>query len=168
MAYPPTLVLGLGNPIMGDDGVGIAALEALSRTYIPPSHVTLADGGTWGMQLLPMIEDHRRVLFLDAVSSGRPPGSLIRIEGMDIPKRLGQGKLSPHQVDLHDILGVLAFKGALPVEMVALGIEPESVAMWCGLSPVVKDALPDLVAAALEQLDRWQGVGRESAAACRA
>ena len=130
MTYLPTLVLGLGNPIMGDDGVGVAALEALSRTYEAPPNVTLADGGTWGMQLLPMLEDHSRVLFLDAVSAGFPPGSLIRIEGMDIPRRLSQGKLSPHQVDLHDILGVLAFKNALPGEMVALGIEPESVTMW--------------------------------------
>ena len=149
------LVLGLGNPVMGDDGVGLEALECLRAGYLVPSCVELADGGTWGMRLLPMLQDHGRVLFLDAIDAGRPPGTLVRLDGDAIPRGLGIGKLSPHQVDLQDVLAAAALLGRVPSQMVALGLQPERVEMRVGLSPAVEAQLDTLVAAAVECLATW-------------
>jgi len=149
------LVLGLGNPIMADDGVGLAALERLRARFVVPTGVELADGGTWGMRLLPMIEDHDRVLFLDAIDHGDPAGTLIRLEGDAIPRGIGMGKLSPHQVDLQDVLAAAALRGRLPREMVALGLQPELIEMRVGLTPVVEAGLDKLVLAAVECLAAW-------------
>lgn len=151
----PILVLGLGNPLMADDGVGIAALERLRAEYLVPRGVELADGGTWGMRLLPMLQDHSRVLFLDAIRTGRSPGTLVRLDGDAIPRGVGVGKLSPHQVDLQDVLAAASLLGRVPSQMVALGVEPERVEMWVGLSPPVEAQLDALVAAAVECLAAW-------------
>ena len=72
-----TLVIGLGNPIMADDGVGLAALDRLRESWSLPPSVRLVDGGTWGMNLLPLIEDAAEVLLLDAIDRGGPPGALV-------------------------------------------------------------------------------------------
>jgi hydrogenase maturation protease len=149
------LVLGLGNPVMTDDGVGLAALERLRASYDLAPWVELADGGTWGMRLLPMIEDHDSVLFLDAISTGAAPGTLVRLEGDGIPRGLGTGKISPHQVDLQDVLAAASLRGRLPRRMVALGLQPERVEMGVGLTPVVEAALEALVAAAVDCLEGW-------------
>jgi hydrogenase maturation protease len=155
MTSDAILVLGLGNPVMADDGVGIAALERLRAGYLLPREVQLADGGTWGMRLLPMLQDHSRVLFLDAIDAGKPPGTLVRLDGDAIPRGIGVGKLSPHQVDLQDVLAAAALLGRAPSQMVALGIQPERVEMWVGLSPVVEVEVDTLVAAAVECLAAW-------------
>jgi len=149
------LVLGLGNPVMADDGAGLEALERLRAGFQVPAHVELADGGTWGMRLLPLLEDHPRVLFLDAISAGREPGSLVRLEGEAIPRMLGVGKLSPHQVDLQDVLAAAALRGRLPRDMVALGIQPAVVEMGVGLTPAVAAAVDPLVERAREVLAAW-------------
>ncbi|MCL4865475.1 MAG: HyaD/HybD family hydrogenase maturation endopeptidase [Gemmatimonadales bacterium] len=151
----PILVLGLGNPVMGDDGVGLAALEQLRAGFLLPKDVELADGGTWGMRLLPMLQDHDRVLFLDAIAAGKPPGTLVRLDGDAIPRGIGVGKLSPHQVDLQDVLAAATLLGRVPSQMVALGLQPERVEMRVGLSPAVEAQVDSLVAAAVECLAAW-------------
>jgi len=151
----PILVLGLGNPVMADDGVGLAALERLRAGFLLSREVELADGGTWGMRLLPMLQDYSRVLFLDAIQAGKPPGTLIRLDGEAIPRGLGLGKLSPHQVDLQDVLAAATLLGRVPREMVALGLQPERVEMRVGLSPAVEAQIDSLVAAAVECLAAW-------------
>lgn len=149
------LVLGLGNPVMADDGVGLAALERLRAGFQLAPGVELVDGGTWGMRLLPMIEDAERVLFLDAIAGGGPPGSLVRLDGAAIPRMLGVGKLSPHQLDLQDVLAAATLRGRVPREMVALGVQPAVVEMRVGLTPAVEAAVDPLVAKALEVLAAW-------------
>jgi hydrogenase maturation protease len=76
-----TVVLGLGNMLMADDGVGLAALARLRDEWCLPPHVELVDGGTWGMNLLHVVEGADRLLIFDAISQGGTPGSLIRLEG---------------------------------------------------------------------------------------
>lgn len=154
-AHDRVLVLGLGNPVMADDGAGLAALARLQERWDTGSAVEYADGGTWGMRLLPLIQDHDRVLFLDAIHHGAVPGSPIRLEGDAIPRRLGTGKLSPHQVDLQDLLAAAALTGRLPGAMIALGVQPERIEMRVGLSPAVEAALDALVAEAVACLEAW-------------
>jgi hydrogenase maturation protease len=139
---------------MGDDGVGVAAAELLRRAVGQVEGVTFLDGGTWGMQLLPEIEDASRLLVLDAVHDGREPGTLVRLEKHEFPRLLYQ-KVSPHQIDLREVFAVAELRGTFPAEAVALGLEPEVVELRDGFSTPVKRALPRLVAAAVEQLRAW-------------
>lgn len=148
-----TVVIGLGNPLMGDDGFGLAALARL-REWTLPDDVVLEDGGTWGLNLLPIVESTGRVLFLDAVRVGAAPGTDVMLVGDAIPRRLST-KLSPHQVDLREVLALAAWRGALPDEVVAIGVEPAYVDLGDTLSPVVAARLDEVVAMAVAQLRRW-------------
>lgn len=148
-----TVVIGLGNPLMGDDGLGLAALERLRASGVPAG-VELVDGGTWGLTLLPVIEAAARVLFLDAIDARAEPGTLHRLERAEIPRYFAT-RLSPHQVDLQDVLALAELRGTLPAETVAIGLQPARVEMSCELSDAVHARLDDLVAAALDRLAAW-------------
>lgn len=148
------LVIGLGNPLMGDDGIGLAALDRLRETWSVPPTVELLDGGTWGMSLMPTIERASQVLFLDAVRGGRAPGALAELEGRELPRMLGL-KLSPHQIDLREVLALLELRGTTPRTLACLGLEPASVELRTGLSPRVAARLDGLVEAAASRLREW-------------
>jgi hydrogenase maturation protease len=152
--HPRTVVLGLGNLLMADDGVGLIALARLEEEWFVPRDVELVDGGTWGMNLLPVIESAGRVILLDAIDLGDPPGTLIRLEGDEIPRFLGL-KLSPHQIDLREVLALSELRGTLPNELIALGIQPARVEMSTTLSPVVEARLDQLVHMTAETLMNW-------------
>ncbi len=148
-----TLVIGLGSPLMGDDGVGLVALERLREAGVP-GDVTLADGGTWGLNLLPLVEGAARLLVLDAVRAGRPPGTVVRLEGEQVPRFL-MTKLSPHQIDLREVLALAEFRGTTPEEVVVIGLEPERVEMHAGLTAEVAAGVEAVVEDALRQLEAW-------------
>jgi hydrogenase maturation protease len=149
-----TVVLGVGSPLMGDDGVGVAAVELLRRALGPMAGVALLDGGTWGMQLLPEIEEAGRLLVLDAIYDGQVPGTVVRLEKHELPRLLYQ-KVSPHQIDLREVFAVAELRGTFPAEAVALGVEPEVVELQEGFSPSVDRAMPVLLEAAADQLRAW-------------
>ena len=149
-----TLVIGLGNPLMGDDGVGLELLAYLQSHWTFQPEVIFVDGGTWGMNLLPVIEDAGRVLFLDAVKTGKPAGTAVRLEHGQLPRWLGF-KLSPHQIDLKEVLALAELRGTLPREAVVVGIQPQQVEMELGLSAVVADSIPAAAELALLTLERW-------------
>ena len=149
----PVVVIGLGNPLMGDDGLGIAALERLRTRYVLPAGIELVDGGTWGLNLLPVIEDSDGVILIDAINTGAPPGTPIRLEHASLPRYLAT-KISPHQVDLRDVLGLAELRGTLPSDTVAIGLQPQSMELGDPLSPELAEKLDMVVAAVLEDLAR--------------
>jgi hydrogenase maturation protease len=149
----PVVVIGLGNPLMGDDGVGIAALERLRARFVLPAGIELVDGGTWGLNLLPVIEDADGVILIDAIDTGAPPGTLVRLEHASLPRYLAT-KISPHQVDLRDVLGLAELRGTLPSDTVAIGVQPQNIELGDPLSPMVARKLDMIVAAVLEDLAR--------------
>lgn len=149
-----TLVVGLGNPIMADDGLGLAALERLREGWEVPAEVTLVDGGTWGMKLLPLIEEAEALVLLDAVRATRSPGTFIRLERDELPRYFSH-KISPHQIDLREVLAVAELRGRLPARIVVIGVEPEVVEMRHGLSPSVEARVDDVVGAAVDRLLVW-------------
>ena len=114
-------VIGLGNPLMGDDGLGLRARERLISSWSLSPGVELVDGGTWGMNLLPIIEDASSLLFIDAVDNGMPAGTPIVLSGDEIPRALAH-KISPHQVDLSEVLAVhhVVPKEAIPARVAEL------------------------------------------------
>jgi len=149
-----TVVIGVGNPLMGDDGLGLAVLAVLQTEWRFDPPVTLLDGGTWGMNLLPQMEDATRLLLLDAIKAGRAPGTPVELVDDAIP-RLFATKLSPHEIDLREVLALAELRGTLPAHVVALGAEPERVELGTELRPVVAAAVPHLVERAVAQLVRW-------------
>ncbi len=149
-----TVVLGVGSPVMGDDGLGVGVVEMLRNRWADDPALAFLDGGTWGMQVLPFIESARRLVVLDVIRTGRDPGTVVRLEGDEFPRHLHQ-KLSPHQIDLGEVFALAELRGTFPTEAVALGIEPHRVELHDGLSPVVLASIPTLIEAVRAQLAAW-------------
>jgi hydrogenase maturation protease len=147
-----TLIIGLGNPLMGDDGAGVLALERLREEWELPAEVELVDGGTWGMNLLPLVESVRHLILVDAIRSGAPAGTLTVLERRDLPRYFSL-KLSPHQIDLREVLALAELRGLLPENLVAVGIEPERVEMEMRLSPRVAAGLSKMIDLVVERLE---------------
>ena len=147
------VVIGLGNPLMGDDGLGLAALDELRSGYALGADVELVDGGTWGMNLLPVIEDADELILIDAIDIGQTPGSLVRLEHDRLPRYLAT-KISPHQIDLRDVLALAELRGTLPADTVALGLQPESVELRNCLSDTLRCRIATLAAAVVAELSR--------------
>ena len=96
------------------------------------------------MNLLPLIEEAERVVFLDAIDAGRPAGSLVLLEREELP-RLFAHKLSAHQIDLREVLAVAELRGTLPPDLVAIGLQPGRLEMSSGLSPELEGRLDELL-----------------------
>lgn len=163
---PNTVVIGVGSPLMGDDGLGLAALARLREGWRFRPYVELIDGGTWGMNLLHFIEGAKRVLIIDAIDVGAEPGSPVVLERDALPRFLST-KLSPHQIDLREVLALAEFRGKLPADTVAIGLQPERVEMSSELSATLEAHLDELVQAVVDRLAVWghaarrRGRGRE-------
>ncbi len=151
-----TVVIGVGSPVMGDDGLGLHVLQRLQAEWVFTPAVRLLDGGTWGITLLPDIEDAARLMFLDAINTQRhPPGTVLLLERDAIPLVTDHNKLSPHQVDLREVLAVADFRGTLPAETCAVGVVPEVVDIATELSPVVHAGVDACIARVVERLTSW-------------
>jgi hydrogenase maturation protease len=150
-AAATTLVLGLGNVLCGDDGLGVVALERLRRRFDVPSEVSLVDGGTLGLALLPTIEAARSVWILDAVDADAPPGTLVALEGESVEPALRE-RLSPHQIGVADLLDALHWRDTWPARVRVLGLVPEGIQLGIGLSAPVAAQLDRLVEATCQEL----------------
>lgn len=168
----PVTVIGIGNPIMTDDAVGLAILRRLqggsseelawvpvpSLTPVPEepadADVVFIDGGTSGMELLPLIQDAKDLLILDALAGPGQPGDVVTLIGDQIP-RLLNSKLSPHQVGLLDLLSAARLLGREPERVGVVGIVVGNTDLHVGMSPEVLAAIPEAVAAAQAQIDSW-------------
>jgi hydrogenase maturation protease len=153
------VVLGLGNTLQRDDGLGVHALRVLeTQLGLPvPDHkgaIELLDGGTLGLNLLPIVEDASHLLILDAVDANQPPGIVIELDREQIPLYTGI-KLSEHQVTFQEVLGLADFRGKLPEHLHLLGIQPAEVDIGIDLSPMIAAALPQLVERAITLLVTW-------------
>lgn len=157
------LVLGLGNVLLRDEGIGVWVADALRRQYEFPETVTVLDGGTLGLDLLPQLDGVEHLLLIDAVRLGRAPGETVRLEGDEVPAAL-EVKLSPHQMGVQDLLAAARLTGREPPHVVLWGIEPGSFEPGTGFSPKVQEALPRLQAEVLEELCSWgiRGQARET------
>jgi hydrogenase maturation protease len=138
------LVLGLGNVLCGDDGVGVLAAQAIARGYKIPERVRVLDGGTLGLSLLPYFETAKEAILVDAVRTGEPPGTPVRLEGDDV-LAIARQRLSVHQIGVADLLDAARLRGAYPERVVLLGVVPESIDLGLELTPAVAAELPRLV-----------------------
>ncbi len=151
---PRTLVLGLGNVLLRDEGLGVRVADALRRRFAFPPDVAVLDGGTLGLDLLPQLDGVERLLLVDAVTRGGAPGEIVRLEGDAVPGALDI-KVSPHQVGVADLLAAARLLGTAPRHVVLWGMEPARLEPGTGFSPSVRQALPRLEAAVLGELRGW-------------
>ena len=149
-----TLVLGLGNILLSDEGVGVRAAEYLLAGYDFPEEVQVLDGGTLGLDLLPFVEDANRLLVLDALEIDAEPGTIARLEGDEVPAYLGV-KVSPHQIGLADLLVAARLRGSVPQTLVLWGVQPGLIAVGLELSPPVAAQVKVLAERALAELKQW-------------
>jgi hydrogenase maturation protease len=149
-----TLVLGLGNILLRDEGIGVWVAESLSREFDFPPEVTMLEGGTLGLDLLPRLDGVERLLLVDAVKLGREPGEIVRLDGDAVSAALDV-KISPHQVGVQDLLAAARLMGREPSRVVLWGMEPERLDPGTGFSPRVAEALPHLREGVLDELRLW-------------
>jgi hydrogenase maturation protease len=148
------LVLGVGNLLLSDDGVGIHTIQRLQEVAQLPEEVQVLDGGTMGLDLLYYLEGVSHLLIVDAMETGGPPGTLTRIAGEQVPAYLSL-KISPHEIGLPDMLLAAKLRDLYPEEVVVWGVQPETIEVGLDLSPPVAAQVDVLVEKILEQLRQW-------------
>jgi hydrogenase maturation protease len=148
------VVIGFGNVILSDDGLGVHAVRRLRERGAFGEEVELIEGGTAGLLLLPHLADAQRAILVDAIDVGAAPGTLIRLDGRDWMKAFSI-RMTPHEVALEDLLAAAQLSAAWPQELVLLGVQPASIAIGAEPSPPVAAAIDSLVDAIISELDRW-------------
>lgn len=151
---PRVLLLGVGNLLLQDEGLGLRALERLAERYCLPPEIQALDGGTLGLDLLPYLEGVTHLLVVDAVQTGQAPGTLVRLEGNEVPVALSM-KVSMHQVGLQELLAASHLLGSTPPHIVLWGIEPAGFEVSLELSETVTAKLEALVEAVAGELRSW-------------
>lgn len=149
------LVMGLGNLVMSDDGLGGRVISELEKRFQPNPQVKLIDGGTLGLDLLPRLEGIDQLLIIDAVQMGAPPGTIFRLEGDEVPRAFAN-KLSVHQMGLQDLLAVAELQGHLPQQLVVIGAQAATIEMSMDFSPAMTAAFEAVIAAVLDELVSWR------------
>ena len=147
------LVLGVGNTLCMDDGLGPSVVNLLREHVEFDERVVVIDGGTLGLSLLPLLQDSDRLILVDAIAATGPPGTLVRLVGDDVlpAARL---RLSPHQVGIGDLLDAARLLDDLPHEIVLLGLVPESIDLGTEPTPRVAANIPILIDAVIEEVER--------------
>lgn len=144
-------ILGVGNILYSDDGVGIRVIEKLQQEYTFPENVRLVDGGVLGMNLLGVIADCDRLIVVDTVLNHGAPGDLHRLEHHEIPSRI-LAKNSLHQVDLIEALTMCQALDHVPKTTI-IGIEPQDLnTLSINLTPLIKSRVGALVKAVLDEV----------------
>jgi hydrogenase maturation protease len=147
------LVLGLGNLVRSDDGVGVhAALQLMSDPRLP-SEVEVIDGGTQGLNLLPAITEATHVAAIDAVNAGVAPGTILRYEISELDTL--PGSPSVHQIGFADLLEALRWLDKSIQNFVLIGVQPEETEWGAKLSTTVEAALPKLIDTVISELEHW-------------
>ncbi len=146
----PVLILGLGNPLQGDDGVGCRVAQELEGRTLPDD-VEVMDGGTPGVGLLNLFQGRLRVIIVDAAEMGLAAGSVVRFRPKDVTLTGSAQRFSLHRSGVADALALASeLKLALP-EIVVFGVQPERVDWNDSLSPQVQAAVPQMIEAVLNE-----------------
>jgi hydrogenase maturation protease len=157
MPAPATyVVLGLGNILHSDDGIGPQAIERLRSDARVPEDVALIEGGTLGLELLTYIWDCSYLLVLDAVDVGQLPGTLVRMSSEELQTLPGKG--SVHQLGVADLLVALRVLAQRQPTVVLLGVQPATTDWGTELSPAVEAVMGSLIDAAVVELTSVEAI----------
>lgn len=146
----PVLLLGVGNILLSDEGVGVHVIKKMQN--LPPMEgVEIVDGGTSGADLLDIISDRQKVIIIDAMTSGEKPGTVLKFSG-DSLVRDKNPSMSLHDVGIFDTLHMAKMIGSAPREVVVFGIEPASLDFAMELSSTLQKIVPSLIEAVLQEI----------------
>lgn len=145
------LVLGIGNALLTDEGVGVRAVRELERRYSFSPDVEIMDGGTSGIELLRYINNRDHLIIIDAMKCDQPPGTIVRVEGDDVPA-IFRTRISPHQLGLSDLLAAALLTDEMPENLLLFGVEPESIDTGLELTETVEASLGKLLDAVTTEL----------------
>lgn len=162
-----TLILGIGNNLLTDEGAGIHALNLLQTTYPDFPNITFIDGGTLSFTLAVYIEECANLIVLDAAELKSPPGTVKTMVGSDMDAFLGAARRSPHEVGLLDLFDIARLTESLPRRRALIGIQPQKIEWGMQPSSPVKRALPVAVNEAVLLLEKWYGVERQLTGLCK-
>ncbi len=153
-----TLILGIGNTLLADEGLGIHLLDYLIKQFPDLPGVTYLDGGTLSFTLAPLIEDCNNLIVLDAAQLQRDPGSVVLLTGADMDEFIGHGKRSVHEVGLVDLMSIARIQDRLPENRALLGIQPKQLGWGESPSDVVSRAIPEAAKQVIDLLSQWHVV----------
>ena len=147
-----TVILGVGNMLLSDEGVGVHIAQKLLQAEMPEG-VAVVEGGTDGFRLLNIITEADRLIIIDAVKGGLEPGSIYRFDINDVKNVQPGFKTSVHQIGILEVIDLAGLIGKEPTTTV-IGIEPKSLAMGMDLSPEVKKKIPKVIELVFEELHK--------------
>jgi hydrogenase maturation protease len=145
-----TVVLGIGNILLSDEGVGVHIANELARMALPPE-VSVVEGGTDGFRLLNIITETDRLIIVDAVRGGSEPGSIYRFDVGEVRNCPSGFKTSVHQIGILEVIDLSGLIGKTPHTTV-IGIEPKSFEMSMDLSPEIREKVPKIIELVLNEL----------------
>jgi hydrogenase maturation protease len=152
---PGILILGIGNLLWADEGFGVRCVETLDARWVLPERVTVLDGGTQGLYLLPFVEAAAALIVFDAIDYGLPPGTLRTVRDDAVPAFMGAKKLSLHQTGFQDVIATAELRGRRPPAMLLIGVQPLTLEDYGGgLTPPVAAQVGPAVEIALAELSR--------------
>jgi hydrogenase maturation protease len=148
------VVLGLGNPLMSDEGVGVFLIEKLAAAAEVYPHAEFIDAGTGGMNVLHLIADAKKAILIDCAFMGMTPGAIKKFSADDVKSVKQLAHASLHEADIVAVIDLARRLGQCPEEIVIFGIEPETVDAGRGLSTAVSGNVDEYLAVIREELDR--------------
>ena len=145
-----TLILGIGNILLRDEGVGVRVIEAMADLTLP-ADISLLDGGTYGIDLIDDISGKRKVIVVDAADGGSEPGTVYRISADELFEKT-EGSISLHEFGLFEVLRTARCLGCAPREVIIFGVQPKEVCLSLELSDEVKAAVPQVIERVLAEI----------------
>ncbi|CUS77200.1 hydrogenase maturation protease [Candidatus Kryptonium thompsonii] len=148
-------ILGIGNPLLGDDGFGVEVVRKLKEEIGESPDLEIIDGGSLGIYLLPYLEDKTYLIVVDVVNFGGKPGEIVKFELNKIPGFIGL-KVSEHQITFHEVIALMNLLDIKPIESVLIGVQPKNNEWGAEMSDEVKGAIGKVVEKVKEQIEIWR------------
>lgn len=151
---PHIVILGVGNVLLSDEGVGVHVANELCKMELP-ENVSVVEGGTDGFRLLNVITESDRLIVVDAVKGGSEPGSIYRFDIDDVKACPSGFKTSVHQIGILEVIDLSGLIGKTP-QTTIIGVEPKSLEMSMELSAEIRKKIPRIIEIVLEEVERSQ------------
>jgi hydrogenase maturation protease len=147
------VIIGIGNLLLMDEGVGIHVIEELGKHKLP-NNVNIFDGGTGGFKLIDLMSGAKRVIFIDAVETGKPPGTITTFKSVDVRTIYPKKRYSLHDTDLLEVIKMVEMLEFSP-DIEIVGIQPKIIDYGTTLSQELKDSIPDLIRTVLKRVEEF-------------
>ncbi len=145
------VIIGIGNLLLKDEGIGIHVINELEK-YKLPSNVEIYDGGTGGFKLIDLMHGAKRVIFIDAVETGKAPGTITTFKSEDVRSMYPKKKYSLHNTDLLEVIKMVELLEH-PPEIEIMGIQPKTINYGTTLSRELTDSIHDIISTIYNEID---------------